>query len=356
MARSSTAIAVRDPASIMAPPIVPPEHAHILADWFGGKSPDTVRSYTGHLQHFARWAEKADDRFVGTPIAIVLTLLRLPADESNRIVQRWITSQTGKKATGITARYRALRSLAKLLKREPWVKDAKPPKVQKRTPYEQRERYKHVKAAFDKIWALLERLANRKSPKPIDVRDWTLLRFDAGLGFRRYEVVGIDLEHIVGNKVMVLGKGRDAREPRPMSRDLLRELARWMKVRKRLGAPDHGPLFVGVLEGRPREKIAGAKVRKAAERKVPRRMTRDAVNKMLARRSEQCGVKLTPHDIRRVFVTGAIKKFGLYGAMAHSRHLSVDTVAIYDIAAGENLEAEATQLDAAIAGKRRKRR
>lgn len=115
------------------------------------------------------------------------------------------------------------------------------------------------------------------------------------------------------------------------------EVARWLKVRGK----EPGPLFIGM------------------HAKEGKRLSRDAVNKMLARRSAQFKTtpRLKPHDIRRVFCTGAIKKFGAYGAMVHTRHASVDTVMLYDLAAGENAEAEAAQLDAEVAGKKgRKKR
>lgn len=111
-----------------------------------------------------------------------------------------------------------------------------------------------------------------------------------GCGLRRQEAAALDLEHLdlgAGAVKVLAGKGR--RDRITFLGDELRAVVRWW-VEVRGVAP--GPLLLPVLK---------------SDRAVFRRLTGDAIRRLLERRARSAGVEMfTPHDCRRSCATGLL--------------------------------------------------
>jgi site-specific recombinase XerC len=162
--------------------------------------------------------------------------------------------------------------------------------------------------------ALLGRAAS--DPTPIGRRDAAILALLFGGGFRRAEVVGLNLEDLdlEAGTIRVIGKG-DKEELQPLPAGVLAYLRDYVAIR----GPEPGPLLVAVLRG--------GHVRH-------RRLNDQLIADVLARRAREAGVdRLRPHDARRTFVTGVIDSTGgdLNAARMLARHESVSTTQSYDM-------------------------
>jgi integrase/recombinase XerD len=126
---------------------------------------------------------------------------------------------------------------------------------------------------------------------PAGVRDGAMLALAIATGLRRSEIVALDLADYTpssGALKVRWGKGRKDRLVYIGAPAALAALADWLTLRG--SAP--GPLFVAASRGGHLTK---------------RRMTDQAVAIILGKRAAQAGVAdLSPHDLRRTFVTGLL--------------------------------------------------
>ena len=140
----------------------------------------------------------------------------------------------------------------------------------------------------EEIEVLLAACARDRSPA--GARDAAAVAVLFGCGLRRQEAIALDLEHLdlaTGTVKVIAGKGR--RDRITFLGDELRAVVRWW-VRTRGPAP--GPLLLPILRG---------------GHIVFRRLTGDAVRRLLARRAWAAGVKaFTPHDCRRTCATSLL--------------------------------------------------
>jgi integrase/recombinase XerC len=328
-AAPSTALAVRtmEMPAIRAPLVgLSNDEAEVMREWLEAKSEDTVRSYRVWLHSFVQWftAEGLRRPESKTDGAAVLDLVALGELQANRVVQRWINRQVavGVPRSTYAVKYAALRSFVRALKRaerSPFVIDVQLPRAEPPSPMERARKFAKVPAAYLKTVAMLERLAKRRDADPMDVRDWAIVRLARDLGFRKIEWWRLDVDDVVfdGDTVKVLGKGRKKKTEVPLPSSLVPVLRRWLKVRADLAADGERALFVSVRGGR--------------------RPARDTFYTIVRLRSRAAGVKLTPHDMRRIHSTRSIQEFGLNRAKALTRHKNVATLEIYDLSQGAEL-------------------
>jgi site-specific recombinase XerD len=187
----------------------------------------------------------------------------------------------------------------------------------------------------DEIRALMTTCEEDSSPA--GARDAALIALLYGTGLRRAEVVNLDLadyEPATG-RLVVRGKGGKERTVW-VTGGVATALADWLKVR---GDPP-GPLFWPIAKG--------GKLKN-------RRMTSQAVYKMLHKRADEASVEeFSPHDLRRTFVSDLLEAGADIAVVSRmAGHANVATTARYD-RRGEEAERKAADL-LSVPHKRRRR-
>ncbi|NET13121.1 MAG: tyrosine-type recombinase/integrase [Okeania sp. SIO1H6] len=166
-----------------------------------------------------------------------------------------------------------------------------------------------------------------QSDSPIDVRDTAIIAILRGTGLRRAEVVNLDLEDFdptTGKVLVRLGKGgKDRMAYLPRSAYALVE--NWLRVRGEMP----GPLLCPVNKGGNLQM---------------RRMSPDAVLKILKKRALQAGVEeFSPHDFRRTFCSDLLDaSVDIVTVQKLAGHASPVTTAKYD-RRGEETKRRAVQ-------------
>lgn len=309
--------------------------AEIMERWLLNKSPDTVRAYAQALRAFAGWFAEHTKTKPLDPAQAVIALCGMGRRRANLVVQRWVDDQiaAGKKRPTYHGRYAALRSFNRALVRADVVEfeiEAELPRPEPPTAVERNAKYRGVPKAYV---AIVEHLsAQVNAPEITDLarvgilRDLLIFRCGRELGLRRIEIHRLDMADVdlAANVVWITGKGRKRRQGVPIPSALAESLRLWMPVRREYCGGADGPLLPSLKQ-------------------LGKRLERNSFNVMLNRRAEAAGVKLTPHDLRRIFCTGAIKRFGVRDALPLTRHRSILTAEIYDISQGENLAAMAEE-------------
>lgn len=157
------------------------------------------------------------------------------------------------------------------------------------------------------------------------VRDAALLAVLYGCGLRRAEAAAIDLADYNESEgtLRIQGK-RNKQRLVPVVGGVTAALADWLAVRGH--AP--GPLFWGT-----------------GNRNRRRRLTTQAVYKMLQTRAKKAGVeKLSPHDLRRSFVSDLLDRGADIATVQKlAGHASVTTTARYD-RRGERAKRQAAEM------------
>ncbi|SPE19122.1 Integrase family protein [Candidatus Sulfotelmatomonas gaucii] len=143
-------------------------------------------------------------------------------------------------------------------------------------------------------------------------RDLAILSVLYGAGLRRAELTHLDLAHVEVSRLMVFGKGRQWRTTH-LGQDAVTALEGWLLIRGT--AP--GALFLPIH-------------RSGALR--PRRLSTEAVARIVAQRAQAAGVgKLHPHDLRRAFATRLLETgVDVLVVQRILGHRSVTTTQIYD--------------------------
>lgn len=163
----------------------------------------------------------------------------------------------------------------------------------------------------------------------LGIRDAAILSLLYGCGLRRAEVVALDVAdyNLAENQLRVRGK-RNKQRLVPVLGGVAAAVSDWLAVR----GQEAGPLVFRIRRGnhivRP-----------------PKRLTTQAVYKMLNERAKQAGVeKLSPHDLRRSFV-GDLLDAGADIATVQklAGHANVTTTTRYD-RRGERAKQQAVAL------------
>lgn len=163
----------------------------------------------------------------------------------------------------------------------------------------------------------------------LGIRDAAILSLLYGCGLRRAEVVALDVAdyNLAENQLRVRGK-RNKQRLVPVLGGVAAAIGDWLAVR----GHEAGPLFFRIRRG-------NHVVRPA------KRLTTQAVYKMLNQRAKQAGVeKLSPHDLRRSFV-GDLLDAGADIATVQklAGHANVATTTRYD-RRGERVKQQAAAL------------
>lgn len=343
-ARRTTALAVpTQPAAPLAvrPPAVLTEAARrLLAGWLEGKSEDTRRSYFASATHFAKWlVEHGHARTGGHAWDVITRALQVDEDEGNLLVASWIASQAGMSRGGIATRCSGVHRLCRKLKATRqigYIPEFDRPRASRMSPRERAQKYEGVAAAFDAIAAGLERVVASSSATVIDVRDWAIVRQLSAMGLRRIELVGprgqeLDDVDFDRGAIAIRGKGRDRKEWLRMPPALAPVLRRWLRVRAKIARPGCKAFYIALGRG------MGGPIRQ-----------RGTLNEMLVRRGEQFGVELTPHDLRRIQCTEALRQYGPQKAIEITRHADVSTVQLYDLEQGRQADEMADSVGNAV--------
>jgi integrase/recombinase XerC len=158
---------------------------------------------------------------------------------------------------------------------------------------------------------LLAHLAGHTDPKAL--RDAAVVRLLYDLGLRRKEVVGLDLADVdlVAGALLVLGKGRLAKERVSLPPATAGALRAWLAAR---GAGP-GPLFVA-LDRAHRD----------------HRLTGQAVYGVVRGLGERAGLRARPHGLRHAAITRALDLTGgdVRAVQRFSRHRDVRVLQRYD--------------------------
>jgi integrase/recombinase XerC len=275
-----------------------------VAAWLEGRSERTREAYASDLEDFRRFVG-ADD---GSAAAAALLSNR--AGPANELVLAYRTAMTGRglASATINRRLAALRSLvdlANLLGTVEWSLGIKNVR---------HERRKDTAGPGEAgLRALISELEARPGAK--GVRDRAMFRLLLSLGLRRFEVVGLDLEHVdlVGARVAVLRKGKKERRWMDLPPKAVAALADWLEER----GTDPGPLFTGFARGKG-ERLRG-----------------DGLYRMVRDLGRAAGVLgLRPHKIRHSSITACRKRAAEAGIHLEevtdfSGHANVTTLQIY---------------------------
>ena len=172
-------------------------------------------------------------------------------------------------------------------------------------------RYKDTRGCGAEKYKLLIEAARRQKKPAKALRDECLLRFLHDLGLRRKEVIGIDIEDLQGDRVAILGKGRDDKEYITLTKtlqNLLLEL-----VNGKTG----GPLFVGLHGDSKGNRLSNEGLHRTI--------------KDLAKRAGLDSSTIHAHGLRHTAITTLLDKgVSIRDVRRFSRHKDINTVLIYD--------------------------
>jgi len=211
---------------------VPRDPRALLESWLAGLTERTREAYRSDLQDFAKvTGEEAS-----------AAMLSRRAGAANELALAWRTSMMRRNLASATINRRlaALRSLVEalnLVDAVQWslrVRNVKhEPRWDCRGPNE------------EGIKAVREELERRTGPKGVrDRAMWALLD---RMALRRFEVVGLDLEHVdvAGTRIAPLRKGKRERRWLEVPPAAMAPLLAWLRVR----GEEPGPLFTAFRRG-----------------------------------------------------------------------------------------------------------
>jgi len=277
--------------------------ADLVSLFYSKYQADSLRNVRGFLADFAR--------FLGVAAAAVPGVLLAHGNgPANALVLRYRADLLARVGSGTVNRrlsaVRALVDLARTVGIITWSLDV---------PGVKEERYRDTRGpgldGVRRLFAEVERREVHASARAI--RDRALLRLLHGMGLRRAEVVGVDLEHVdlEAGTLAVLGKGKRERVRLSVPPWARAALAAWIEVR---GAAS-GPLFVSIGK-------AG---------RLGDRLTGDGVRYILAGIGASVGVKVRPHGLRHTCITAALDSGAdVRDVQKLSRHADLNTLLVYD--------------------------
>lgn len=275
----------------------------IVSAWLSGRSPRTLRAYQGDLADFAAWAG-CD---AGTAIS---DLMEAGNGGANRIALEYRASlmERGLSPATVNRRLAALRSilgLARMLGVITWKLDA---------PSLKAKSYRDTRGpGVDAVRAMLKAAEGQAPAKA--ARDVLIIRMLFGLGLRRSELAGANLEDVDARKgvIWIRGKGRNQEaEALTLPGKVSKALNSW--IRHRGDGP--GPLITTLDRSCPK----GA------------RISGEGVRKIVKRLGEAVGVTARPHGLRHAGITCFLDMSGgdIRSAQRLARHASPQTTIHYD--------------------------
>ncbi len=289
------------PAS-KASPVVAVDATGLVAAFFQGRNPGTVKAYRRDLSDFRE--------FLGAASLEEAARLLLGKDQgqANALCFSYKAKLLEEELSGATINRRlaALKSLVKLARlvglcvftlevegvEVEAVRDTKGPGPE----------------GVKKLLALVEHRQDKKSR-----RDLALLRLLYDLALRRGEVCSLDVEHVdlAGGGLWVLGKGRKQRQRLTLPPKAKDALAAWL--RERGTAP--GALFVALDVASYGKRLLG-----------------DGLCKIIKTLGKKAGLRVRPHGLRHAAITRALDATNgdIRRVRQFSRHKSLDMLLIYD--------------------------
>ena len=162
---------------------------------------------------------------------------------------------------------------------------------------------------------------------PAGVRDAAILGLLYGLGLRRSELIGLNVEDHSpeGDKVFIRGKGQAIRFGY-LTEETGGLLSRWLRLRGLIP----GPMFLPLTK---------------SGHLVPQRLTTESIAQILKKRAAQAAVRpFSCHDLRRSFITHLLEA-GVDIALVQriAGHRQVSTTVLYDLR-GEEAKVKAMEL------------
>lgn len=282
------------------------DRASRLYDAFlAGRSENTLVAYRQDLGAFATFLAAASGQ------AALNHLLTLPHGEANGVLLDYRSAMTeqGMSPATVNRRLTAVRSAIKLgrtLGLTTWVPEISSLKVQA---------FRDTRGpGLGGTRAILEHARSQGTLKA--ARDVAMIRLFFDLGLRRNEVRTLDVEHLVGDQVWILGKGRTQREARTLPPATAEAVAAWLTVRQAVAQPNETSLFVNLAKTSARG----------------RRITGRGLHKVISWLGEGVGIKTRPHGLRHASITAALDTFNgdVRAAQQHARHASPETTIQYD--------------------------
>lgn len=361
-APTSTALARIDPHATPAvpkgdDPSLDDDQRRIFARWFASKKPDTVRTYKEALRSFAKWARARRLCGQGSDGASVIAMLDRGNTKAKLLMQEWVDAMEadGAASSSVRLRYAAVRSFCAVLAEiefklpgggvASYVPTAALPPEPARDYDDAAEKYAKIEPAYRAIVKMLTRLAMDKGPQGVRaLRDLTMFQYARNLGFRRIEVVGVNVEDHNFDRLKISVTRKGDRTPRKVTMPdfLVKPLKHWLAARAMITGKT-GPLFITLG---------------AFERQRGGRMSRQSFSGMVAERVVEArellgddAIEIAPHDFRRILCTDILDQFGARRGKEITGHKKEDTLNRYDIRAG----AEHASMANAVTEDKRKR-
>lgn len=301
------------PGSLMPAPLrLDEDGARKLRDAFlaARSNPNTRRAYDQTVADFAAYLGRRTGRPLVDDVGAIYELLAAGAGGANLVVLEYRADLVARGLSPGTVglRLSALRAavqLARTLGMVAWTLEVPASKGA--------VAYRDTRGPGRKtLRSMMNDVGGRRDRK--SQRDLAVLRLLNDLALRRFEVSGLDLEHldVEGTRIFVLRKGKAERIWLSLPTPTVRALEAWLAVRGM--AP--GPLFVGFRGGKGRRLASGGVYR--------------AVRQM----GDAVGVEVRPHGIRHTAITEAVKRaqaagIGLDQVRDFSGHEDVSTLMIY---------------------------
>ena len=220
----------------------------LLKAFLSGRKPSTLRTYRQGLEVFSGFLGK-------TPEESAAWLLSRRPGEANKLgldFKAWMMEADYAAATidNCLAALRSLVQLGKIWGLIVWELEVE------NVP---EEKYRETSGpGMEKILLQIRSLRERSMEDPKAARDVAIIGFMGLMALRRGEVVGLDLADLDldGGKVLVLGKGKTAKEPLTVPAPLSALLQTWIGHRG-----DHaGPLFVHFRQREMKDRLSDRSV------------------------------------------------------------------------------------------------
>ena len=294
------------------------EQGHeLLEAWLAGRSTQTVQAYRADLADFQSYVGVES---LGQAAGV---LLSSGAGQANLVALRYRAAllERGLAPATVNRKLSALRSLVKVARTVGMIGFALD------VENVRSEAYRDTRGpGVEGYRTMLETLQTRQDAK--GSRDRAILHLLFDLGLRRAEVVSLDLEHLEGESLSIMGKGRRERISLTLPAPTVAALEGWLAFR----GDEAGPLFASIDKG---GRIGG-------------RITGRGLHKIISGIGGKVGLSVWPHGLRRAAITTALDMTaGDVRAVAKfSRHADLRTLTFYD----DNRSDMAGQVAALIAG------
>lgn len=283
--------------------------------------PETLRSYSYGLSHFAEYCS-ADD-----PADAIARLISMSRGEANYFVLEYIghLKQEGMSSSTISSRLAAIKGRvadARMVGMVDYNIDIKAPKV---------EATKDVSGPTESQFLRILRYVDAPQ-SAIEHRTRAIVYMLAFMALRRNEIVSIDVEDIDFHrrKVMIGRKGRSKKEPISIPPKTFDAICEWMRV----SSVSTGPLFVNFDPAK----------------KGDSRYSATSLYRMVRRIGDDCSIAgLHPHAFRHFSITEALEVTdgNTRKTQKHSGHSDPRMIDVY----ADNREDDQLQVSSAIEGK-----